>query len=137
MFEPNTGFRHVEDMNMKFKQLLQVVAVFVLLSHQVWASDDVNFAQAMIDSDETICDEIGITRIDLLSLIGAMKREIKRRARVGESVKFERFGTFTLERVPGTTVTDPESRVVPAHDVLKFTPYDVYVERKPVRLSDR
>lgn len=122
---------------MKFKQLLQLVATFVLLSHQVWASDDANFAQAMVDSDETICDEIGITKADLQNLVGAMKREIKRRARAGESVKFERFGTFTLERVPGTTVTDPERRVVPAHDVLKFTPYDVYVERKPVRLGNR
>lgn len=123
-------------MNMNFKQLLHV-AIFVLLSHQVWAvNDDGTFAQAMVDSDETICDEIGITTSDLLNLIGAMKREIKRRARVGESVSFERFGTFELERVPATTVSDPERRVIPAHDVLKFTPYDVYLDRKPVRLGD-
>ena len=121
---------------MKFKQLLQV-AVFVLLSHQVWATnDDGSFAQAMVDSDETICDEIGITKADLMNLIGAMKREIKRRAGAGESVSFERFGTFSLEKVPATTVSDPERRVIPPHEVLKFTPYDVYLDRKPVRLGD-
>ena len=119
---------------MKSKQVL-CTAMFLVFSHQVWAVDDGNFAQAMVDSDETICDEIGITKADLESLIGAMKREIKRRAKAGETVTFERFGTFTLEQVPATTVADPEERVIPAHDVLKFTPYDVYLERKPVRVS--
>ena len=125
---------NLEEIDMKSKQVLPV-AMFVMFSHQVWATDDSNFAQAMVDSDETICDEIGITREDLENLIGAMKREIKRRARAGETVSFERFGTFTLEHVPATKVADPAERVIPAHDVLKFTPYDVYMQRKPVRIS--
>ena len=121
---------------MKSKQLLST-AVFVMLSHQAWAMDDGNFAQAMVDSEETICDEIGITRADLENLIGAMKREIKRRAMAGNSISFDEFGTFTIEHVPATTVADPETRVIPAHDVLKFMPYDVYIERKPVRLGSK
>ncbi len=119
---------------MKSKQMLPI-AIVALFSHHVSAMDDAGLAQAMVDSDETICDEIGINKADLQNLIGAMKREIKRRARAGESVSFEGFGTFTLEPVPATTITDPERRVIPAHDVLKFTPYDVYMERKPVRLG--